>query len=120
MTKDDLLRLLNLLRTNELFDCDEAFQSLSVYPDGDYCLRIKDHDGINKTMAEIVVFMELMDIKKISQGELAITHSEHEHTIWKLKKCEFMHLWLLSKFPSKEDLIISLGGQKYGRKKSDV
>lgn len=110
MDDESLKRLTNLLRTNELFDCDEAFQSLSIYPDGDYCLRIKDHDGINKTMAEIVVFLELMDMKKISQGELANTHGEHEHTIWKLKKSKFMKLWLISKFPSKRNLIIDLGG----------
>lgn len=41
-------RLSKLLKKSPNFDCDDAFLNLTKYPNGDFCLRIKDHNSIEK------------------------------------------------------------------------
>lgn len=110
--KKDILnngRLSKLLKTNLVFDCDDAFLNLTKYPNGDFCLRIKDRDGLQKSVSEMVVFVELMDIKKISLSQWANPHAANEHGIWRLRNNPFIQAWLISKFPTKRDLIKKLG-----------
>lgn len=102
-------RLSKLLQKSPLFDCDEAFLSLTKYPNGDLCLRIKDHDSLEKSMSETLVFIQLMDIKKITQGNWASNHDRFEHGIWRLKNNAFIRDWLISKFPTKSNIIKELG-----------
>lgn len=108
-------RLSKLLRKSPIFDCDEAFLSLTKYPNGDFCLRIKDHDSLEKSMSETLVFIQLMDIMKITQGNWASNHEPFEHGIWRLKNNDFIRQWLKSKFPSKSQLIEELGASDYGQ-----
>ena len=66
-------RLSKLLNKSPNFDCNDAFLNLTKYPNGDFCLRIKDHDSIEKTMAETFVFIQLMDLKKNHPKILGLT-----------------------------------------------